>query len=368
MLEYMETAWGNPSSLHRAGLEAEKGVKEARRRLERLMPAAGGRIAFTSGGTEADNLAIFGAAAARRRQGNRIVTTAVEHPAVLECCARLEREGFEVIRAGMDGQGRLDLRAMEAAIDEKTILVSIMQVNNEVGTIMPVDEAGRIIGEKQSPALLHCDAIQSFGKIPLPKTADMISVSGHKIHGPKGSGALWMRRGLQLPPLICGGGQEGGLRSGTENVPAVAGFGLAAQLADENWREKMDRICAMRTRLIEGFEERIDDLVINSPRRAGEEPDECCGAILNVSFLHTRGEVILHTLEQGGICVSTGSACSSNQKGQSHVLQAVGCDPKRIEGAIRFSLCADNTMEEIEETIRATEEAVKRFRRLGSFR
>ena len=368
MLEYMETSWGNPSSLHRAGLQAEKGVKEARRQLERLMPEAGGRIAFTSGGTEADNLAIFGAAAARGRQGKRIVTTAVEHPAVLECCGKLEQEGFDIVRVGVDGQGRLDLEAMEEAIDGQTILVSVMQVNNEVGTILPVEEIRRIIGQKQSPALLHCDAVQSFGKILLPKSADMISLSGHKIHGPKGSGALWMRKGLHLPPLIFGGGQEGGLRSGTENVPAIAGLGLAASLAWEGREEKMARISAMRNRLREGLEESIDDAVINSPRQTGEKPGESCGTILNVSFPGTRGEVILHTLEQSGICVSTGSACSSNKKGRSHVLQAMGCDDGRIEGAIRFSLCAENTMEEIEETIRRTEEAVKRFRRLGSFR
>ncbi len=366
MLEYMEESFGNPSSLHHAGVVAEKGLKEARRRMAEAIGGEGA-VAFTSGGTEADNMAIFGAAKAGRRRGRKIVTTAVEHPAVLESCAALEAEGFQVVRIGVDRGCRLDMAAMDEAIDEDTILVSVMQVNNETGTILPVEEIGRIIAEKKAPALLHCDAVQSFGKIPVP-AADLIAVSGHKIHGPKGSGALWMRKGLHLPALLHGGGQEKGLRSGTENVPAIAGLGLAAELAMRDRKERMERIAGMRSRLLAALRDQVEDLVLNGPEETGEAPGLCCPSILNVSFPGTRGEVILHTLEQSGICVSTGSACSSNKKGRSHVLAAMGCSPEEIEGAIRFSLSGENTMEEIEEAAEKTAEAVKRFRRLGSFR
>ena len=368
MVRCMEDVYGNPSSLHRMGLDAEKMVKQARKEVSEASGIAGAQVVFTSGGTEADNMAIFGAAKAGRRRGKRIVTSAVEHPAVLESCAALEQEGFDVVRVGVDGQGRLDLAAAEAAIDDQTILVTMMQVNNESGTILPIDELAQIITEKQAPALLHCDAVQSFGKIPLPHRADLISISGHKIHGPKGSGALLMRKGLQIPAFIHGGGQEKGFRSGTENVPAIAGLGAASSLCMKDRKERMKGIAALRDLLLAGLRENIPDILVNSPEQTGEMPGQCCGSLLNVSFLGTRGEVLLHSLEQEGICVSTGSACSSNKKGRSHVLQAMGRSDKEIEGAIRFSLSGYNTKEEIEETIEKTAAAVKRFRRLGSFR
>ena len=368
MVRCMEDVYGNPSSLHRMGLDAEKMVKQARKEVSEASGIAGAQVVFTSGGTEADNMAIFGAAKAGRRRGKRIVTSAVEHPAVLESCAALEQDGFDVVRVGVDGQGRLDLAAAEAAIDDQTILVTMMQVNNESGTILPIDELAQIITEKQAPALLHCDAVQSFGKIPLPHRADLISISGHKIHGPKGSGALLMRKGLQIPAFIHGGGQEKGFRSGTENVPAIAGLGAASSLCMKDRKKRMKGIAALRDLLLAGLRENIPDILVNSPEQTGEMPGQCCGSLLNVSFLGTRGEVLLHSLEQEGICVSTGSACSSNKKGRSRVLQAMGRSDKEIEGAIRFSLSGYNTKEEIEETIEKTAAAVKRFRRLGSFR
>ncbi|MBQ6370744.1 MAG: cysteine desulfurase [Firmicutes bacterium] len=368
MITCMEENYGNPSSLHRMGLEAEKAVKQARRELSDAAGMPGMQVCFTSGGTESDNMAIFGAAKAGRRQGRRIVTTAVEHPAVLECCQMLSGEGFDIVRIGVDRQGRLDLAQAEEAIDGDTILVTMMQVNNEVGTIFPVDEIARIIREKNAPALLHCDAVQSFGKIPLPAHADLIAVSGHKIHGPKGSGALLIRKGLHLPAFIRGGGQESGLRSGTENVPAIAGLGEAASLCAKDREQRMKKVSQMRNLLMKGLLEEVEEVRINSPEETGEEAGTCCGSLLSVSFLGTRGEVILHTLEQDGICVSTGSACSSNKKGRSHVLQAMGASDREIEGTIRFSLSQYNTEDEIIETIERTAEAVKRFRRLGSFR
>lgn len=405
MVRAMQRDYGNPSSLYQLGVDAEKAVKAARRHVLEAagwFAASDWDVVFTSGGTEADNMAIFGAAKALRRQGNRIITTTVEHPAVLECMKQLESEGFEVIRIGVDTQCNPDMEQLEEAIDGRTILVSMMHVNNEVGTVMPVGKVKEIMRSKGAPGLFHCDAVQSFGKMPLPSEADLISVSGHKIHGPKGSGALLMNRntagasagsgasgkGVSIPAFIVGGGQESGRRSGTENVPAIIGLGCAAQIAaadgsvdmvDTNGDGLYDadtdggylsmaEIAAMRQQLLDGLCSKIEDIEINSPLAAGLAPGQCCPSVLNVNFKDTRGEVILHTLEQEDICVSTGSACSSNKKGQSHVLEAMGQSSKDIEGAIRFSLGRLNSPDEVDAVVDAVASAVKRFRRLGSFR
>ena len=405
MVRAMQEDYGNPSSLYQLGVDAEKAVKAARRHVLEAagwFAASDWDVVFTSGGTEADNMAIFGAAKALRRQGNRIITTTVEHPAVLECMKQLEAEGFEVIRIGVDTQCNPDMEQLEEAIDGRTILVSMMHVNNEVGTVMPVGKVKEIMRSKGAPGLFHCDAVQSFGKMPLPSEADLISVSGHKIHGPKGSGALLMNRntagasagsgasgkGVSIPAFIVGGGQESGRRSGTENVPAIIGLGCAAQIAaadgsvdmvDTNGDGLYDadadggylsmaEIAGMRQQLLDGLCSKIEDIEINSPPAAGLTPGQCCPSVLNVNFKDTRGEVILHTLEQEDICVSTGSACSSNKKGQSHVLEAMGQSSKDIEGAIRFSLGRLNSPEEVDVVVDAVASAVERFRRLGSFR
>ena len=368
MLRYMDEFYGNPSSLYQLGVDSEKAVKKARASLQKTIGMEDGRVYFTSGGTEADNMAIFGAVKALKRRGKRIVTTAVEHPAVLECCRELERQGFEVIYVGVDRNCRLDIDALRSAVNDETILVSMMHVNNEAGTIMPVNEVRQIMKEKDSPGIFHCDAVQSFGKLPLCSDADVISVSGHKIHGPKGTGAICIREGVNIPAFICGGGQESGERSGTENVPAIAGFGLAAEMSEHGRRENSASMAQMRQRLISQLTASLDDIVINSPETAGENAGECCSSLLNISFLGTRGEVLLHTLEQDGIYVSTGSACSSNKKGQSHVLKAMGLKDKEIEGTLRFSFGRMNSIEEIDIAADKVAAAVKRFRRLGSFR
>lgn len=368
MVKHMTETFGNPSSLYQLGVDSEKSVKKARRQLQQAMGAANGKVYFTSGGTEADNMAIFGAARALRRRGNRIVTSKAEHPAVLECCKTLAEQGFEVIYVDVDKKCRLDIRQLEAAIDDQTILVTLMHVNNETGTIMPVDRVKTIMKEKNALGVFHCDAVQSFGKLPLCMEADMISVSGHKIHGPKGSGGLYIRDKLNIPALLEGGGQEGGKRSGTENVPAVVGFGLAAELSAAERVSDMERISSMRNYLMEGICANLDDVIVNSPQETGEAAGNCCGSILNISFLGTRGEVLLHTLEQDGIFVSTGSACSSNKKGGSHVLQAMGLSEREIEGALRFSFGRLNSLSEMDVVIDKVTAAVKRFRRLGSFR
>lgn len=368
MLRYMDEFYGNPSSLYQLGVDSEKAVKKARTALQKAIGMEDGRVYFTSGGTEADNMAIFGAARVLKRRGRRIVTTAVEHPAVLECCKELEKQGFEVIYVGVDRNCRLDIDALRSAVNDETILVSMMHVNNEAGTIMPVNEVKQIMKEKDAPGIFHCDAVQSFGKLQLCSDADVISVSGHKIHGPKGTGAICIREGVNIPAFICGGGQESGKRSGTENVPAIAGFGLAAEMSEHGRRENSASMAQMRQRLISQLTASLDNIVINSPETAGENAGECCSSLLNISFLGTRGEVLLHTLEQDGIYVSTGSACSSNKKGQSHVLKAMGLKDKEIEGTLRFSFGRMNSIEEIDIAADKVAAAVKRFRRLGSFR
>lgn len=368
MMMHMEECFGNPSSLYQLGVDSEKSVKKARKQLASAMGNQNGNVCFTSGGTEADNMAIFGIARALKRSGRKIVTSAVEHPAVLECCKRLEAEGFEVEYIGVDSKCRLDIEHLENAIDEETILVSLMHVNNEAGTVMPVEKVKSIMSARHAPGVFHCDAVQGFGKLQLPGEADLISVSGHKIHGPKGSGALYIRKNVNMPAFIVGGGQESGRRSGTENVPAIAGLGLAAEIAGNDRVAEMNRIAEMRQSLMDGFRAEISDMIINSPEEAGEKSGQCCPSVLSVSFLGTRGEVLLHTLEQDGIYVSTGSACSSNKKGQSHVLRAMGLKDKEIEGTLRFSFGRFNSMEEIDIVVEKVSSAVKRFRRLGSFR
>lgn len=368
MVKHMDEVFGNPSSLYQLGVDSEKSIKNARKQLTAAMGQGDGKVYFTSGGTEADNMAVFGAAEALKRRGRKLITTCVEHPAVLECFKKLEQDGFDVAYIGVDDRCRLDMEQLEAEMNSDTILVSVMHVNNETGTVMPIDDIKDIMKAKAPEALLHCDAVQSFGKLPLPQQADLIAVSGHKIHGPKGSGAIYVRKGVNLPPLIRGGGQEEGKRSGTQNVPAIAGLGLAAELAAADRSGRMKRIFGMRQYLLDGLSDSLDDIVVNSPLQAGEKPGQCCGSLLNISFMGTRGEVLLHTLEQDGIYVSTGSACSSNKKGQSHVLSAMGLADKAIEGTLRFSLGQFNTQDEMDTVIDKVTAAVKRFRKLGSFR
>lgn len=350
--------YGNPSALHSLGLAAEKRVREARQQIAQSLGASEQEILFTSGGTESDNTAIYGIARSKRREGNKIITTKVEHPAVLEACKVLEQEGFQVEYIGVDRQCRPDMEQLASAIDDQTILISVMAVNNETGTIMPFREIGR----QKKQAIFHVDAVQGYGKVDLTESnADLLSLSAHKIHGPKGIGALYQKKGVNLPPLIVGGGQERHLRSGTENVPGILGFGKAAQIASAGLAQRVSAMQTARDYLLAGIQDQIQDIVVNSP-------EDGAASVLNISFLGTRGEVLLHTLEQDEIFVSTGSACSSNKKGGSHVLTAMGLSPKEIEGAIRFSFSEFNTIEEMDYVLDKVKAAVNRFRKLGSFR
>ena len=370
MSEMLTTTYGNPSALHPMGISAEKRVRDARKQVAKMMSANEKEIIFTSCGTESDNMAIMGVANSRKHQGNKIITTKVEHPAVLEVCKSLQNQGFEVAYLDVDRKCNIDLEQLKSEINEKTTLISIMTVNNETGTIMPIKEVAEL-AQNQAKSMgrewgkdliLHTDAVQALGKIPLTNLgAHMISLSAHKIHGPKGVGALYLKDGVKLPPLILGGGQEKGMRSGTENAPGIVGFGTACSLAEDNFERRVTSMTKVRSYLLEGIKENIKDIVVNSP-------EDGCPSVLNVSFLGTRGEVLLHTLEQDGIMVSTGSACSSGKKGFSHVLTSMGLSPKEIEGAIRFSFSEFNTIEEMDYVLDKLQVAVTRFRRLGSFR
>ena len=359
VINAMETDFGNPSTLYTLGLSAEKLVKAARKSVAKSIGASEQEVYFTSGGTESDNTAIFGAWEARKKQGKRVITTAVEHPAVLRCFEALKAKGADVVILPVGKDGSLDLDAFKAALTEDTILVSVMHVNNETGAILPVEKIAEELAafaKKTGTAkpLLHSDCVQSYGKLPLDVKklgADMISVSAHKVHGPKGIGALYVKKGVHIPSLIFGGGQESGFRSGTENVPGIAGFGAAAEMIKPGPFPVRD--CLKDLILKE-----IPDVQINSPEGS-------CSSVLNVSFPGCRAEVLLHQLEQDGIYVSTGSACSSKDKG-SHVLSAMGLSPEAIEGAIRFSFCRENTEEEMRAAVDKLKAYVTSQRKLRS--
>ncbi len=359
--DVMMNNYGNPSSLHRLGLDAEKRVKASREILAAEFGADPSEIYFTAGGTEGDNISIIGAAKALRRKGRKLITSKVEHPAVLETFKALENEGFEAVYLDVDKYGAVDLDRLKSELDDDTILVSLMHVNNELGTIQPVEEVGKLLKGREK-TLFHVDAVQSFGKVRMKaaaEAADMISISSHKIHGPKGVGALYVKKGVNLRTPVTGGGQEKGLRSGTENVPGIAGFGKATELSYKNFDKKIEQMRLVRTHLLDGIKSGIEDVRINS-----YEDERSAASVLNVSFMGVRGEVLLHMLEQKEIYVSTGSACSSNKKGQSHVLQAAGLTPDEIEGAIRFSFSEFNTVEEMDYVLENLKKSVSDIRKV----
>lgn len=357
--EVMTEGYGNPSSLHSLGNNAAKELKNARNTiLDRFGGGNKSQLIFTSSGTESDNMAIIGTFNRLKRRADEIITTEVEHPAVLEACKYLERQGAKVKYLSVDSECKINLDELRSEISEKTALISVMTVNNETGSIMPISK----IAELKSNAILHTDAVQAFGKLSMDKlNADLISISSHKINGPKGTGALYAKSVELLSPILHGGGQEKGYRSGTENLPGIAAFGVATEKAYANLDERTKKIEELNGYFRKGIEEELEDIRFNSPVDA-------CPSVLNVSILGTRAEVILHRLEQDGIMVSTGSACSSGKKGDSHVLKAMGLSHKDIEGAIRFSFGADNTIEEIDYVLSKLKDAVTGFRKLGSFR
>lgn len=356
VVKLMEEDYGNPSSLHQKGLDAGRYIKETKEILAKEWKVDSKEIVLTSGGTESNNLALIGTALANKRSGNRIITTKVEHASVSSTMAFLESLGFEIIYLNVDHHGIVDLEQLEQEVNEDTILVSVMYVNNEIGTVEPIQEIAEIIKEKNPKTLFHVDAIQAFGKYHIyPKRMgiDLMSVSGHKIHGPKGTGALFIKNRTKVKPIIYGGGQQGGMRSGTENVPGFAGFGLATKMVYEDLEARTVRMRAVKDRLTERLKT-LPDVYINE----GEAPH-----ILSVSFVGVRSEVMLHALEEREIYVSSGSACSSNKPAVSHVLASIGLPKDRLESTIRFSFSAENTVEQADYAADVIEEILPVYRK-----
>lgn len=355
--------FGNASSLHQPGLSARAALEEARERVAGFIGAEAGEVYFTSGGTESDNLAIRGAALANRDRGRHIITTTIEHPAVLEPCKALEKEGFEVTYLPVTREGLVEVEALEAAIREDTILISIMHANNEIGTIQPIAEAGEIA--RSRGIVFHTDAVQTVGKIPAKVDdlgVDLLSISSHKLHGPKGVGALYIRKKTPIEPIIFGGGHERGMRSGTENVPGIIGLAAASELAGRNLEEEMVRISGMRDRLADYVLERVEDTWVNGSRTK-RLPNN-----LNLGFSFIEGEALLLRLDAKGIAVSTGSACSSKKTVASHVLTAIGLRPQEAHGSLRVTLGRENTDEEVDRVGEAIVEVAESLRAMSPFR
>ena len=355
--------YGNPSSLHMKGVVAEKYIKTATEQIARILKVAEKEIIFTSGGTESNNLALIGVALANQRSGKHIITTAIEHASVYNPLIFLEEQGFEVTYLPVDARGVVSLEALEAAVREDTILVSMMHVNNEIGTIEPVEEAVKLIHEKNPATLIHVDAIQSFGKLRIyPKRMgiDLLSVSGHKIHGPKGIGFLYVKDKTKIRPIIHGGGQQKNMRSGTENVAGIAGLGEAAEELYRDFDEKIERLYELREYLAAGMKA-MEGTTIN-----GAEGRNTAPHIVSVSFSGIRAEVLLHALEERGIYVSTGSACSSNHPAISGTLKAIGVKPELLDSTVRFSLSVESTRAEADYVLEQLAELLpmlRRFRR-----
>ena len=360
VVKTMTEDFGNPSAMHLKGVEAEKYVREAAQILAKILKVNEKEIIFTSGGTESNNLALFGGADANKRSGNHIITTSVEHAAVGQPAERLEQMGYEVTIVPVDHRGVVQLEALEKALRPDTILVSTMYVNNEVGAVMPVEEIAKLVHEKSPKALYHVDAIQAFGKYRIyPKKAgiDMLSVSSHKIHGPKGVGFLYINEKARIQPQILGGGQQAGMRSGTDNVPGIAGLGVAAKMVYTDFDKKVEHMYQLKERLAEGF------LKLPDVRLNGMEIREGAPQILSASFLGVRSEVLLHTLEEKGIYVSAGSACSSHKRKAAGTLSAMGMEAAQRESTLRFSFSEENTFEEVDYALEVIGQVLPMLRR-----
>lgn len=356
MVKVLEEEYGNPSSMHKKGLVAEHHLKKTREIIAASMKVDPKEITFTSGGTESNNLAIIGTALANQRKGKHIITSTIEHASVYNPFFFLEEMGFEVTFIPVDKNGILRLELLKEAIRKDTVLVSVMAVNNEIGSVMPMEEIGRIVKEANPETYYHADCVQAYGKMKLfPRKwkIDMISISGHKIHGPKGSGALYVRKGVKIKPILYGGNQEQAFRSGTENVPAIAGLGVAAEKIYENHEEKVA--------YLKEIKEYFLDKVMGLPdvtNHSGDAPH-----IASVSFLKVRSEVLLHALEDKGICVSAGSACSSNKPAVSGTLKGIGLKKEEYESTLRFTFSCYNTKEEVDYVIEELEKLLVILRR-----
>ena len=368
MCKIMTEDYGNPSSMHSKGVEAEKYVLDAYRQVAEVLKVKEKEIVFTSGGTESDNLALIGAAMANKRAGMHIITTKVEHPAILNTVAYLKDEGFEIDYLSVDKTGRISIDELKSKLRKDTIIVSIMHTNNEVGSLMPLEEAGKLIKAVNPSCLFHVDAVQGFGKAVMPiKSAciDMLSISGHKIHGPKGIGILYVNEKVKIKPISYGGGQQKGLRNGTLNAPGIAGIGLAAKMINENLSEKREKLYELKSFFLQEIS-KVDKVSVN-----GCLKDECgnflvketAPHIINISVKGLRSEVMLHALEEKGIYVSAGSACSSHSKKESSTLKAMGASAEETDGALRISMSEFTTREELETLIVELKAVINKYGR-----
>ena len=360
MVKVLMEDYGNPSSLHMKGVEAENYIKEDKKKIAKTLKVDEKEILFTSGGTESNNTALIGAALANKRAGNHIITTSIEHASVSAVTGYLEELGFRVTYLKVDADGIISLDELREAVCEDTILVSMMMVNNEIGAVEPIEEAIKVIKEKNPNTLVHVDAIQAYGKyriFPKKLGIDMLSVSGHKIHAPKGTGFLFIKDKTKVKPLIYGGGQQKGMRSGTENVPGVAALGEAAEEIYENFEEKIDHLYQIKQRFVEGVL-KIEGVSVNGKTGRDSAPQ-----IVSVSIDGVRSEVMLHTLEDRKIYVSAGSACSSNKPSVSHTLTNIGLKGSLLDSTIRFSFSVHTTEEEIDYALEVMNEVVPKLRR-----
>ncbi|MEM3493381.1 MAG: cysteine desulfurase family protein, partial [Thermoplasmata archaeon] len=357
---YFTEFYGNPSSLHTFGQEAKRGVEDARAKVARLINAEADEIIFTGGGTEGDNIAIKGIAYKNRNRGKHIITSSIEHPAVLETCRALEKEGFEVSYIGVNREGIVNPEEVERSIKKDTILITIMHSNNEIGTIQPVEEIGKIAAEHGIP--FHTDAVQSAGKIKVDVKAqqiDLLTLTAHKIHGPKGVGALYIRKGVQLQPIIHGGGHEKGLRSSTENVPGIVGFGKACEIARENLERNAEHMKRLREKTIEGVLNTIQECHLNG-HRTQRLPNNA-----HFRFTGIEGESLVLKLDSAGFATSTGSACSSHKLQPSHVLLALGLKHEEAHGSLRVTFSRYNTEEEVELFLQTLPGIVEELRKIS---
>ena len=360
VMKVMREDFGNPSALHTKGVEAEHYVKEARAFFAKNLKVDEKEICFTSGGTESNNLALIGTAMANRRAGNHLITTSVEHASVDNTMKYLEEQGFRVTYLPVDEYGVVSLEALKEALCPETILVSVMYVNNEVGAVQPVDEIARIVKEHNPNTIFHVDAIQAYGKYriyPKKEGIDLLSVSGHKIHGPKGTGFLYVNSKVKIHSIVFGGGQQKGLRSGTENVPGIAGMAEAAAECYENLEEKIDRLYALKDRFVNQVS------ALEGTKVNGHTGRDSAPQIVSVSFRDVRSEVLLHALEEKEIYVSAGSACSSNKPSVSRTLKNMEIDKELLGSTLRFSFCFDTTEEEIDYCIKELGELLPVLRR-----
>ena len=360
MLPYFTDAFGNPSAIYSYGLEARGAIEEARSKVADLIGARDEEITFTSGGTEADNFAIMGVAYANENKGNHIITTLIEHAAVINTCKFLERRGFSITRLPVDGYGLVTPDDVRRAVTDKTILISVMHANNEIGTIEPIAEIGKIA--KEAGIYFHTDAVQTTGHLPIDVNqlgVDLLSMSAHRLYGPKGVGALYIRRGTKLLPFMHGGEQERWRRASTENVPGIVGFGRAAELARQEMGQEAERLTYLRDKLIKGVLERIDHTRLNG------HPVKRLPNNVNISVDFVEGEAMLLNLDLEGICAATGSACASSSLSPSHVLLAIGLPPEQAHGSIRFSLGKWTTEEEIGRVLEVLPRIIAKLRAMS---